>query len=47
MASTRIEWMCKKCGKKTIRLESEGRPQPGTCPKNSGKEHAWVKNRKL
>lgn len=42
-----IEWMCKKCGKKQTLFEATGRPQPGKCPKNNNKEHAWVKNRKI
>lgn len=47
MPSTRWEWMCTKCGKKIGRFESEGRPQPGSCPKNNHKEHKWVKNKKI
>ena len=33
MATKRIEYMCSHCGKKTIRFVSEGRPQPGKCPR--------------
>lgn len=42
-----IEWMCTKCGVKMIKSSMAGRPAPGRCLKNNGKEHRWVKNREL
>ena len=46
--SPRKEWMCTACGKKEIRYVSEGRPQPGKCPRKKGdKPHSWKVNRKL
>lgn len=48
MATKRIEYMCSQCGKKVTRFVSEGRPQPGKCPRKQGdKPHTWVVNRKL
>lgn len=42
-----IEWMCTRCGHKTSRSETSGRPMPGVCPKKkNGAPHSWVKNRK-
>ena len=47
-----IEYMCTWCGKKTIRLSSRGRPEPGNCPRKSkdakghNRPHTWVINRK-
>lgn len=40
-----VEWMCTQCGKKMIKSELAGRPQPGSCPKLNGRAHRWVKNR--
>lgn len=43
-----IEWMCTKCGQKTIKTETGGRPMPGRCPRSTnGGPHHWVKNRTL
>lgn len=39
-------WVCTKCGTHQDRPATGGRPQPGTCLKNNGKEHKWVKDRK-
>lgn len=53
MAAKRIEYMCSWCGRKTTRLATAGRPEPGQCPKkgktNDGKlkPHTWVINRKI
>lgn len=45
---TRIEWMCTQCGKKITKAVSDGRPEPGTCPRKPNKKpHSWVQNRKL
>lgn len=41
-----VDWMCTKCGKKTRRTKSQGRPDPGKCPKNSEKNHSWVVNKR-
>ena len=44
----RIEYMCTYCGKKTIRSEMIGRPEPGRCPRKQGdKPHSWRINRTL
>ena len=49
----KIEWMCTRCGMKTIRSESIGRPMPGKClrgnksPNGGLPPHSWVKNRVL
>lgn len=46
--SKHIEWMCTHCGKKELRGENKGRPQPGKCPrKPNDKPHTWVKNKVL
>jgi len=50
--STRVEYMCKYCGQKSIRTLQMGRPLPGNCsrkPKRMGKSqpHSWVINRKM
>mgnify|MGYP007070727044 CR=1 FL=1 len=43
-----IEWMCSHCGKKELRSENNGRPQPGKCPRKTGdRPHTWVKNRTI
>lgn len=47
-----IEYMCRYCGKKSIRSQNAGRPMPGICRRKSevsgGKSlpHSWVINRK-
>ena len=49
----KIEWMCTRCGMKTIRSESIGRPMPGKClrgnksPNGGLPPHSWVINRVL
>ena len=49
----RTEYICTYCGKKEIRPESLGRPQPGDCPRKERekngkmKPHSWRINRKL
>ena len=41
-----IEYMCRNCGRKTIKKKRDGRPMPGKCPrKANGGPHSWVKNR--
>ncbi len=43
-----VEFMCSHCGKKTRRPISQGRPQPGKCPRKQGdKPHTWVVNKKF
>lgn len=43
-----VEYMCRYCGKKTLRGKSMGRPQPGACPrKGKNQPHSWVKNREI
>ena len=43
-----IEWMCTHCGKKILKMDITGRPDPGKCPRKTGnRPHTWVKNRKF
>jgi len=43
-----IEWMCTQCGAKQVKTETNGRPQPGVCPRSpSKKAHRWVKNKTI
>ena len=43
-----IEWMCRNCGQKQIKVVSVGRPMPGRCPRSkSGGPHRWVRNRSI
>ena len=42
-----VEFMCTYCGKKISKSATNGRPDPGKCPKKTGdKPHSWVINRK-
>lgn len=42
------EWMCTHCGKKVLRGENMGRPNPDKCPrKTNGGPHVWVKNKTI
>ena len=43
-----VEFMCSRCGTKTTRSATSGRPLPGQCSKSSDKKkpHSWVINRK-
>lgn len=44
----KIEYMCSYCGKKVIKTQSLGRPDPGKCPRKQGdKPHTWRINRKI
>ena len=49
---SKIEYMCRWCGRKEVRPENMGKPMPGTCPKRAktrdGKSmpHSWTVNRK-
>ncbi len=43
---TNIEYMCKNCGRKSLRTPMSGRPMPGECPRNNKRAHVWVINRK-
>lgn len=47
--SVMIEWMCVNCGRREMRSETSGRPQPGVCSRAliKGRPHRWVKNRKI
>ncbi|KOA20325.1 hypothetical protein CLHOM_12370 [Clostridium homopropionicum DSM 5847] len=46
--SKTIEWMCTTCGKKELKSETTGRPNPGKCPRKTGdKPHSWTKNRTI
>ena len=48
MRVKKIEYICTYCGKKTIRSEMIGRPEPGKCPRKTGdRPHTWQKNRVL
>lgn len=48
-----IEFMCSWCGRKIVKAQSFGRPDPGTCPRRpkdragKPKPHVWVVNRKF
>lgn len=43
-----IEWMCRNCGQKQIKVVSVGRPMPGRRPRSkSGGPHRWVRNRTI
>lgn len=43
-----IEYQCRYCGKKERRPASQGRPNPGSCPRKTGdKPHSWIINRRL
>jgi len=47
-AKKRIEYMCSQCGRREVRAQITGRPEPGTCPKSPSKRaHRWVKNRTM
>jgi len=44
---TMTEYMCSYCGRKVIRSNTSGRPQPGKCPRKTGdKPHSWRINKK-
>lgn len=44
----KIEYMCSYCGRKVIRSEMIGRPEPGRCPRKTGDQpHIWRKNRTM
>lgn len=47
-----IQYICTWCGAKAYRGDFAGRPDPGRCPKRSGRPgtktgHTWVVNRKI
>lgn len=49
-----IEYKCSWCGSTRTRTITQGRPDPGTCPRRRGKTlsgttkpHVWVKSRIL
>lgn len=50
--SKKTEYMCKICGARMVRFDSNGRPSPGSCPRKpktkSGmsQPHSWVISRK-
>lgn len=42
----KVEYMCSYCGKRVVKMEIMGRPEPGRCPRKEGdKPHSWRKNR--
>lgn len=49
----RTEYICSYCGRRCVRLASQGRPAPGNCTRKEKtkdgkmKPHTWVFNRKL
>lgn len=49
----RTEYICSYCGRRCVRLASQGRPAPGNCMRKEKtkdgkmKPHTWVFNRKL
>lgn len=48
MATKKIEYMCSWCGKRSTRVVSIGRPEPGKCLRKEGnKPHTWVVNRRF
>lgn len=43
-----VEYMCTYCGRKEVKLKTNGRPMPGKCSRRSGNmPHRWVKNREV
>lgn len=48
MPVKKTEYMCSWCGKKVVRTQNQGRPEPGKCPrKEDNKPHTWTVNRKF
>ena len=48
MATKKVEYVCKYCGKREIKQANMGRPLPGKCPRKTGdKPHSWVVNRRF
>ena len=44
----KIEYMCIYCGKRVMKPQEFGRPDPGRCPRKSGdKPHTWRINKKF
>ena len=46
---THVEYICTRCGMKTMRPIGMGRPLPGTCRRavRPNAPHRWVSNRKV
>lgn len=44
-SNPRVYWQCAHCGYPMNKAKKDGRPQPGTCRKNNGKPHRWIKMR--
>lgn len=43
----RIEYMCSRCGARVTKGKTEGKPDPGRCPRNNNNHHSWVINRRF
>ena len=44
----KIEYICTYCGKRVMKAQNMGRPDPGKCPRKKGdKPHTWRINRKV
>lgn len=44
----RIEYMCSKCGLRIMRGAIDGKPLPGSCPRNGGSgRNVWIINRRF
>lgn len=44
----KIEYICSYCGKKIMKSQTSGRPDPGKCPRKPGdKPHTWRVNRRI
>ena len=40
-----VKYMCTYCGKRVTRFDTQGRPDPGTCPRKPNKgPHSWVRD---
>lgn len=43
-----IEYMCTYCGRRVTKSKSNGRPDPGKCPRKTGdRPHSWTINRRF
>ena len=42
-----VEYQCTWCGKRVVKIEGKGRPEPGRCPRKDGdKPHTWTVSKK-
>lgn len=53
MGTVMIEYMCRYCGQRIRKSSTQGRPNPGACPKKGKtrdgrtQPHTWIINRKF